>query len=205
MGRDSVPTMPTGEEAAEKQASAHDMPTMAPYDPEGKSYCSWGPDYLWVRIVLWNSTMEGGGVVIDSGATATVFGLEWLKTHAKTDGGFRLSRRSFKFGDEKIYQRLGETTASVEVPVWGKGKVGRKAMLFNTDVAPCAIPMLASRATLQEMNAMICFPTNQMYFPHDATVSLGKEWAGHVSIPFAPHSFSILTSLKTHPTTNDDA
>ena len=74
----------------------------------------WYSAYICVCIINYESTMNEGGIVIDSGATATVCGRSWLGKLVSIPVELPKGPRTFRFGDGRRFASEGFPTLTFQ-------------------------------------------------------------------------------------------
>ena len=91
-------------------------------------------------------------IVLDSGATSSVVGRQWLQDFRGSNpiSSLLSSKKRFKFGDSRIFESLGLTRIHIIVEVIdaNKKKMDRHFTILR-DVVPCAVPLLLSRVAMK--------------------------------------------------------
>ena len=107
--------------------------------------------YLRVCSVQCNDLAAQGGILIDSGSTATVCGESWLHRSGIDSNNLTPSFKTFRFGDGRKCGSRGDLLLKMEVPIVTDGKRRFQKMCLQTEVVAEEIPMLLSRSTLTQM------------------------------------------------------
>ena len=126
-------------------------------DPNGNG---WYSDYIWVCSINYESTTNGGGIVIDSGATATVCGRSRLGKLVSIPEKAPTGSRTFRFGDGGEFVSEGLLTLTFQSRALLNGVWMAYPIHIATDIPHSSIPLLLSRRSLSCMKAEICFGRN---------------------------------------------
>ena len=135
----------------------------------------------------WRCTHElpvGRGFgMIDSGASASVCGKQWLGKLVKGQGPITLlkSDKVFRFGDGVKITSIGYY--DMQVALLSVSISERIAVKFRIDVIPGEIPMLIAYKALYDWRCSINFHTNVLSL-QDQQLALQKTNTGHIFIKF---------------------
>ena len=153
----------------------------------------WNEDLIWTCATLQRQEENpiDSHIVIDSGATSTVVGKEWLSgIKSFTESKLRQISKIFRFGDGRQQRSCGRIIVSGRANATVEG--GERIIPFQiiTDVVNCNIPMMLSRNSLKAMADEIDFNISHLRFPKDTTIHLVAGATGHLQIPAVGGSLS---------------
>ena len=96
-----------------------------------------------------HNRLDVGDLIVDSGATATVAGLKWmrkwLKDNNKTRPQLSESNKCFRFGDSRKFNSLGKAIFSGYSPLGNDSLRVTAKLNFEIDLVSADIPLLISR------------------------------------------------------------
>ena len=144
---------------------------------------------LYVRSVLNCRSESEGGIVVDSGATSSVCGENWIAGNVDKPIYWQESSKKFRCGDGEVRNSIGSVI--ICVPIMVGGNMGRavKTVHIRCDVARSNLPMLLPKAALVKMKAPIDFNSNVLWMDGKHRVQLIENSAGHVQIPVGKGKF----------------
>ena len=122
--------------------------------------------------------------MIDSGASATVCGVEWYQSWCNDREMQKLmpSDKQFKFGDGKIFKSLGHVILAVKVPANNGGEITFRLL---TDVVAGKVPLLISHGSLCRAKCVLDFNKSELMCD-GKPVALKVTPRGHIYLPMLP-------------------
>ena len=134
------------------------------------------------------STKTELNLIIDSGDTATVCGIAWIRAWCNSstiETKLQTSNRMFKFGDSRRFKSLGCIELHGIVQVSDRdGSITRKPLGITTDVVDSMIPLLLSRRSLSLLSVSLDFAKNRLVFPDHQFIVLTVLAGGHLAFEF---------------------
>ena len=117
------------------------------------------------------------GVMLDSGASACVCGMDWLQSRIPKKLTLMSSREIFRFGDGRGVPSLG----SVQISPWIQSYADAQQVpvKFAADVIPGNMMMLISHEILSKWNSVIDFKQSTMSV-NSIKLSLHRSTSGHL-------------------------
>ena len=137
--------------------------------------------------------MDKQQIVLDSGATSSVVGRQWLHDFRGSNpiSSLLFSKKRFKFGDSRVFESLGVTRIHIIVEVIdaNKKKIDRHFTIL-CDVVPCAVPLLLSRVAMKNMRCSLDFEQNCLRFSDNSMIQLELAHNGHLILPMRRDNLS---------------
>ena len=131
-------------------------------------------------------------IVLDSGATHTVVGRQWLDFYFQDKKGIDKPRiiprkKTFKFGDSRLFRSAGSILIPVTVPCITDKPGGESIVLrVRSDIVDTPIPLLLSRQTLKLLKGRMDFEKNLLQVNNTTSIQLVLAENGHLMLPSEP-------------------
>ena len=162
------------------------------------------PSFAWVCSVYKMSTESNvngyASIVIDSGASASVCSKQFVMDFFPSLWLSRASsRRSFKFGDSRVFVSLVSLIIPCHLKMELRGEETDFCFGLVCDIADSLIPILLSRASLIKMDASLLFSGNKLVVGKtEGTVQLSSTKSGHMILPavFRPEFSTLQDALS---------
>ena len=144
-----------------------------------------------------NSTLNTTDIIIDSAATKTVCGREWLNKFTSDHGHDRIiktykSNTIFKFGDDAKRHAL----FGIYMKVYLCGKL----YTLSIDVVNGMCPLLLSRPVLSKLGFIIDFGKSELKTKEGHIFHLKQSKKGHLLLPILDENCTSVESLITFGT-----
>ena len=150
---------------------------------------AWGADFLYVCSVLNCRSESEGGIVVDSGATSSVCGENWIAENVDKPIRWQESSNKFRFGDGEVTNSVGSVI--ICVPIMVEENIGTtvKTAHIRRDAVRSKLPLLLSKAALAKMKDPIDFDSNALWMGGKHRAQLLENTAGHAQIPVGKGKF----------------
>ena len=137
--------------------------------------------------------------LIDSGATSSVAGVQWLSLWSSWkqcdwDKCIIPSMKKFRFGDGASYESLGSLVINARIQTIDSNWV---PFVLRFDLVNCRIPLLISRRSLVSMSAIIDFSSSQIQI-NSAAIQAKVSSSGHLLLTLHPVHPAIVRSSQSN-------
>ena len=137
-------------------------------------------------------------ILIDSGASCSVVGEQWLLSWGKDLiwPARSPNSREFRFGDGPPMPSLGELNLPIMIPEARTNDNKNHVLTFRVDVVAAVVPLLISQQALANVQGRMDFSRFTLEIPNRCTIWLIKSPTGHVLLPGIVSADSLLTPPK---------
>ena len=144
-------------------------------------------------------------LILDSGATATVAGIKWIR---RWMGSSKMSMcpiiqpsmKSFRFGDSRLFHSKGLMIVNGTAPARTKNGVGiTREITLGIEIVDTDIPLLLSRSSMAMLGCKLDFENNLLTMHDQTSIPLSILNGGHLSFEWAPSALAPKTEFNIIP------